>query len=287
MRALIVLALSIAVPGVGWAEPNRSALADPLATSQAVQTRIAEGNTEEAQETPLPNNSGIPSAIPGDVEAGPFPLGGGVQVDYYYLHPNKDDGRRLFGTITNTSEFAVTSPPLRFTLFDADGNILDTVGTTPLYEWLAPGETMPFMGFMSESQTAALDDWDSETVEACFGVTPADLEDDPVGIELRDVEEIERDGNRIQIVGQVFNARESGAFPVKVSAAFFDPEGRYVGDLSDYLTVTIPAQRSARFTIDHGYALFHSFNPINYAEDSDVTYVLSAGIGGNVTIGCS
>jgi len=231
----------------------------------------------------------IPTEIPSDVVTGPIALGEGVEIDYYYMHDESDSGnlRHLFGMMTNRSDVALTAPSLRFTLFDAEGNVLDTIGGTPLYEWLAPGASMPFTGYMSEDRFATLGDWDSETVETCFGVFPADPKDNPANLELRSVEETEREDNKIQITGQVFNRDDADASPVKVTALFFDRDGRYVGDLADYLSVDVPAQRSARFTIDQGYSLFHSFNPLDLAEDNEATYVLTVGIGGNVTIGCS
>ncbi len=74
--SIVGLMLVMVFAGPAWGAPVRANLTDPLATSQAVRTALAEGRADGARETPTPVRRATPAA---DGQVGsredPIPLG--------------------------------------------------------------------------------------------------------------------------------------------------------------------------------------------------------------------
>lgn len=204
----------------------------------------------------MPTDDGVPP----DVEAGPIVVAGDVEVVYYYFHPgpSDDDTPYVFGELRNTSVVPYQAPAL------------------------------PFSGpFFASEAPESFDDFSSAEIGACYGGFPINpAEDDPSALELRE-ERTQRNGNEIQVQGEDFNGSSADVERVAVKAAIYDGDGRYVGDISDYLRVSIPSGRTAPFSVDHGYDTFHSFDPIDYAGNGeDAAYDLTVGYDSGVRVGC-
>lgn len=236
----------------------------------------------------------VPTAVPtrksvktdGDVK-GPLVVSPNFEiVNYYFAAPaNSYEGFQIFGEIRNTSGVALDAPSLQFILLDNDGNIVDSAGALPLFEYLEADAVMPFHG-SGDYDGTKIGEWTNESVNVCYGGEPAQSDEyRSDGLSLEGVIEEGRERTRLRITGKVRNGRDVDVSRVAVKAVVYDGDGRYVGDISDYLSTSIPTGKTATFEIDEGFGQFSTFNPLEYASGS-YTYELVVGIDSSVRIGC-
>lgn len=181
-------------------------------------------------------------------------LAPGLEIlSYRFVHSGiyraASDERATFvlGEIRNTTDQILDAPGLQFVLLDGDGNIVSTIYADPILPVIQPGQTMPFESaiFGDEPEPS---EWTTEQIVVCgdWGTANRLEQFDPIGLELRETEEI-RTEDTLSINGNVFNGTTQPAEGVYVKAAVYDTDGRFSGWLWTVVDVAIPAGKSARF----------------------------------------
>lgn len=259
ITAVVLLLIVAVMTGTGVGAANNRA--DPLATVYALQTRVA--GDRDAPSTPAE-----PTRVPSEREEEPLPLGAGLQVDYYYFASDDYGNSHLLGEITNVGEFAVANPYVQFVLYDEAGNVVDAVRLGSVIPVIEPGESAPIEGSISDLLP---EEWSTEEVTLCETYDePSAFASD--GLEVRDVEEIRKEQDALEIEGQVYNGGPAPVDGVTVIALAYNEDGRYAGSGRAPLQFEIPAERSGRFDLT-AYGM-----DLAGVENDDYTYELWVGI---------
>ena len=234
---------------------------DPYATIAALETRVSELETTLAPgETPTPAPTRPP--VSNDV---PTVLADGLELLYYYFVDTDFGGALVLGEVRNTTNRTLDGPTLQFAYLDADGNILGTSRVSSVFNVIPAGQTMPIEGDTG-SEDLPVGSWAREEIELC---TWSGKETNPKysaeGLELQDVKETEREGEKLQIEGVVRNNSTGPAENVYVRALVYSQDDKYAGVIWTNIEVAIPSNKTARFTLDEGINRFSPSNPLEVA----------------------
>lgn len=257
----VVVVILVGVLAIDSPPPDTSAQDGTGPTIVALETRVADleatvdarGDKINAQRTQIADleatiGSNSPTATataertkPEETE--PIPLTNATELLYYYFATDDRGEASLFGEIRNTTDDEIVSPYVRFTLLDADGNIVSTVDASPLFPFIAPQKTVPISaGYLDVKPT----EWESEEITACGDVytDPA-----PPGLSIEDVEETRKEPNALTIEGKVRNDGNTPASGVKVVAVMYREDGRFGGHGVALIQSEIPSGKTARFEL--------------------------------------
>lgn len=257
-RALLVEApRQVATAPTTPAAPTQTATlasadsAKATATVGALQTQVASLSTEvaglqtpaTAQPPPSPTAAGLGGA------GTPTMSSGGVDLLYYYVRDSQYGGAAILGEVRNTTRQIADAPQLNMTFYDAGGRIVDTAEADALHAVLEPGESMPIEG------TTDLEpgEWAREEVRLQGGgpVTDLGLIFYARGLEVRNVNEVEKTTGDLRVLGEVYNGGTTAATLVEVEAAIYAANGRYAGREFTFVDADVlPAGESAAFEID-------------------------------------
>jgi hypothetical protein len=224
-------------------EAYRTRLAQRDATVEAQSTRIADLEATIAASQPTARPTRTPRPRKPKKTSKPVPLTDATELLYYYFAADRRGDAALFGEVRNTSDAEVVSPYVRFTLLDADGNIVDTVIAFPLFPFVAAGKTVPisvaYLGLKPG-------DWASEQVTAC-----GDVSTDPVppGLSVEGVKETRKDQNGLELEGKVRNGGDAPAAGVEAVAVLYREDGRFGGSGVGLIESAIPPGKTARFRV--------------------------------------
>ncbi len=250
------------------AAPHAPAVAqgeDLVATVQAMQTEIAALATDVAelreeraaqaqdapQETPVtptaPSTSTPPST--GAFDGTPVTESQGAVLLYYHFRDTDFGGAIILGELRNSTDDNLDAPTLNVTFYDDENRIVDTAEADALISVLKPGETMPIQG----GTDLEPGQWVREEI-ALQGGGPMDNTDAifyAEGLELREVNEVEKTGDSLRVLGEVHNGGDSPATLVQVQALVYDEDGRFTARLNTFTDMdSIPVGGSAPFEID-------------------------------------
>jgi hypothetical protein len=258
MRRLIALVVVVAVGSFGASasaegtpEPSVAALETQVSDLQAtVDARGAKINAQRTQIADLESqvqNGGESSgaappsstpAISGDVQW--TDLGNGMSFYDYYAED--DYGAILqLGEFRNVNEFAVASPNIRFTLLDSGGNIITTTSPLALSPVIEPNSTAPFQVVLD---SATMGEWQSETYEVSEVGAALDC---TAGLQLKNVKESRKESDWLEVVGNVLNGGGADVDGISITVAVYRSDGRYAGEISDYVSATVPPGKTAKF----------------------------------------
>lgn len=184
-----------------------------------------------------------------------------------------DFGSPVFrANVLNTGDQLVDAPVIGITAYDSDGNIVGSGFATPEPPILAPGERAFLRG-------TAPEDLPEDVAIELFDCTTPEMMDmyvtDNAGLDLElDLESEEREDEAFRAKGTVMNNGAEPAELISVIALFTNPDGRIVGTLSTQLDRDIPAGKSMRWEIGHGFGRYQSSHPFTELLDPDyeVTY---------------
>lgn len=284
---VVILGLTIAFTAVGAGltragVPNHTEQpaaviamqADPSEpTIEALETRVAELEATLAANRPTPTSTPAPRPT---LDTEPMQLTSDTELLYYYVVPNSQNEAAIFGEVRNISEVAVASPYVKFTLFDAEGNIVDTVTARPLFSYVGPGETVP----VEASYTGLpMGEWATEEIVGCGNVSTDPL---PEGLSVEDVNEVRKTATALEIEGKVRNGSSEPIDRVAVRAILFRPDGRFGGFGSALINSAIPPGKTARFTLSA-----YGSNMAGIIDAGGTyTYTVIPGINSTAAYGC-
>jgi len=225
--------------------------ANATATVGALQTQVASLSTEVAglqtqatvQPPPSPTAAGLGAA------GTPTMSSGGVDLLYYYVRDSEYGGAAILGEVRNTTRQIADAPHLNMTFYDAGGRIVDTAEADALHAVLEPGESMPIEG----ATDLEPGEWAREEVRLEGGgpVTDLGLIFYARGLEVRNVNEVEKTTGDLRALGEVYNGGMTPATLVEVEAAIYAANGRYAGRAFTFVDADVlPAGESAAFEID-------------------------------------
>lgn len=218
------------------------------ATISALQTEVSQLKTQVATTAPTATATQAPRpTVPAELQV----LADGLELLYYYTI---EDGSSItiLGEVRNTTDQWLDSPYLKIVFLDSDENIVDTDNFGMALVTIGPGESMPFETTIYDVNQ---DEWNHEEISVCdwpsdfyvsegYGESPT--------LQLQDVEEIEKSGDRLHIEGKVFNSGKAPVERVEVNAFVYLSDGKYAGHDSTQIDVAIPPGKTARFTLDGG-----------------------------------
>lgn len=168
-------------------------------------------------------------------------IGGGISFYDYFAADDFDVVLQL-GEFRNTNDYAVTAPSLQFSLLDKDGNIVTSTNISALYPIIEARKTTPFQIVVDDVH---LGDWTMETFET-FNV------DDSAtvcsaNLQVKNVKETASGSDSLRIEGIILNGGDAPVDNISINVAVYRTDGRYAGEISDYVQVSVPAGKSAKF----------------------------------------
>lgn len=242
--ALIAIAVLLAVASSSQVFANQET--EPQATIEALQTQVAEQATTIAElsstPTPVPTVSVVPEASNERID-----IGGDIAIASYLLAQEEND-LYLFVDLVNESAAPLISPYLTVKFFDSDDNLL---GSEQLYadvHWSPPGGHVPYNG------ESVLDGaYDAiEIADMQFSWQPQDYYSvADVDVSYLEITGVPVEGEEQDVSGRIQN---NGSVPVSTIDIYYvtyDSAGIIVGLCWDRLDVTIPAGKSAKFSMSN------------------------------------
>jgi predicted Zn-ribbon and HTH transcriptional regulator len=180
-------------------------------------------------------------------------LADGLQVLHYWV-PRSDPGGSnvyIFGEIENTTGAEVDAPSLGVVFYDREGNVLGATYALPINHTIPSNRPMPFGGDLFDPP---FDPADVGSVELSlceswgdtYNITNYGYGHD--GLEIEDVEEVERANRRFEVTFKVRNTTEQPS-NVRAVLAMYDAKGRYCGYEQAESQLTIPAGKTGLFKI--------------------------------------
>lgn len=255
-----VAALAVLLSGVSLSSDATAEDTDKDATIAALQTRVASLTTPTAT---------APARVQPTVDATPQALADNLTLLYYWFFDPKNDyeGPKVAGELRSDANQPLMSPTLKFTLLDADGNILGVVHGIAEWRVIEPGQVMPFRGDFYPADPKRVGDWQQTEVAVCpdWGLSYGVETYGRAGLELRNVQEHTKEIGKLVVVGDVYNGSDQPAESVYVKAAVYDAQGRYTGEIWTRIEAPIPAGKSARFRVDEGVSQFGGQDALTYA----------------------
>ena len=214
----VIIVLSAAYTGSGGvvaqddAEPTVEALKTRVsqlkATSEARGGKINEQKTRIAElEEQVPTSTAAPTSVPTrePADAVVSVLTPGLELVYFNLIDSSDSGLTVVGETRNVTDVPIDGPDLLFTLYDEQGNVLNTARTNSLFLVIPPGESMPFAGRADDDTLRAGDIGLAEPALCTYG-NGTTFSTDPAysnaGLELRDIDEVVVAPGRFQVTGE-------------------------------------------------------------------------------------
>ncbi len=193
----------------------------------------------------------------------PLVLADGLELLYYMDRGPADQfsTTQFLGEIRNTTEFWYDAPNLQVLLYDESDNILGSVGLTPLFLVIGPGQTLPVSGYFDQSDPT---DFDHVAIAPCdpWPATNSVEEYRPDGLVIEEFEEIVRTENEFQAEAFVRNNDDDQRNNVAVVANIYTGGGHYVGSSTGQAPAPIPIGKTARVVIDINVDLFSTNDPL-------------------------
>lgn len=236
--AVVALALGASFP------TSAERASDPQATIAALETKVAEQATTIAALQPSPTPKPKKTAVPTPASK-PVDLGGGVFL-YSYLLTDTDYGPYLAVDLVNSSGSPMLAPNLTASYVDADGASLGDDSLTTFLEWVDTKSHIPYI--TSSVLDGAYDL--SEIADVTFSISP-DTYTDYAEVDASNLKftGVPLEGPDKGVSGRVKNTGDTAVKDITIVYAVYDANGNIVGSCYDYLGVSIPPGKSAKFSV--------------------------------------
>jgi hypothetical protein len=222
-----VIALQTRVAAAQQARAVATQVAELSTRVSVLETQAAGPASSPTEEAQVAVGHGPGGSLASPSAGTPVASSNGIDVLYTYTMESSYGSSYVYGELYNGTDAISEAPSISATFFDADGKIVDTVSLSPVISLIAPGDTIGFSGYSTESPDA----WTRYTIEVYGGGPASDttIGSRASGLEIRNINEVEKTDKRIRVLGEVFNGGSRTATSVGVKVLLYRSDGRFAG----------------------------------------------------------